>query len=98
MRLTASELIGFHSFEHSEVMWPFSLHVKHLPSLISCSRSLAVSWRLGLAGKLVVRVVVVLVVATFLAGEVVEAAARFSMYQSDAAFVRAASLSLWEMR
>ena len=45
--------------------------------------------------------VIVMLVLTFLAGvavlESVEAA-RFSMYCSDAAFIRAASLSRWETR
>ena len=100
MRLTASELIGFYSFVHSEVMWPFSLQVKHLPSLINLSRLLEVSCRLGLAAEVMVRVVVL--VLTFLAGVMVvavpevEVVACFSMYRSNSAFVRAASLSLWK--
>ena len=58
------------------------------------------SRRLGSAEELVVRVVVVLVVAFLAAGvlEAVAAAARFSLYRSEAAFVRAASLSLWATR
>ena len=67
MQLTANKLMGFYSFKHSEVMWFFSLHVKHF-FFINCSRSLAISCWLELA-ELVVRVVVVLVVATFLAEE-----------------------------
>ena len=69
--------------------------MKHLPSVISRSRLLVVSRRLGLVAELVVRVVVVLL--TFFgagAALAVAVAAHFSAYFSDAAFARVTFFSL----
>ena len=67
--------------------------MKHFAFFINCSCLLMLSQQLGLAEKLMVRVVIVLV-ATFLATGVLFKA-RFSLACSTVAVTRAMSLSSW---